>query len=114
MPDRPLAFVHEVELRLESGTDRAAVGAAVTAALCGHWEHEGPCRWPHNNAVGAAGPATAFRTLFVAPAGEEEEVRDRIERALREGPGWAVLETRARPVLPGEQPLAERLAAPSR
>ena len=49
----------------------AAVGAAVTTALCGHWEHEGPCRWPHNNAIQQKGATFLFRTLFVAPASEE-------------------------------------------
>jgi hypothetical protein len=113
MTDSPHAFVHEAELRLEPGTDPGAVGAAVTTALCGHWEHEGPCRWPHNNAIDAGDAAAGFRTLFVAPAGDESEVRDRIERALREGSGWVVVETRPRPVSPGEQPLAERLTAPA-
>jgi hypothetical protein len=113
MTDSPRAFVHEAELRLEPETDPAAVGAAVTTELCGHWEHEGPCRWPHNNAIDADEEAAGFRTLFVAPAGDESEVRDRIERALRDRPGWVVVETRARPVSPGEEPLAERLAAPA-
>lgn len=109
MSNARLAFVHEAELRLERGTDPAAVGAAVTSALCGHWEHEGPCRWPHNNASEASDEVGSFRTLFVASAAEEDEVRERIERGLREASGWVVLETRTRPVLPGEQPLARRL-----
>ena len=46
-------FVHEAELRLNEGADDHKPGAAVTVALCGHWEHEGPCRWPHNNALAA-------------------------------------------------------------
>ena len=100
-----LAFVHEADLRFEPGTDPAAVGAAVTTALCGHWEHEGPCRWPHNN----ANEGTSFRTLFVAAAAEEDEVRELIERGLRGNAGWVVLGTRARPVGADEEPLAERL-----
>jgi hypothetical protein len=109
MPER-LAFVHEAELRLEAGTDPAAVGAAVTTALCGHWEHEGLCRWPHNNAIEACGAGASFRTLFAASATDEDEVRERIERGLREASGWVVLETRARPVSSPERPLARRLA----
>jgi hypothetical protein len=35
------AFVVEAELVLGDGFDPAAVGAAVTVELCGHWE---PCR----------------------------------------------------------------------
>jgi hypothetical protein len=110
MPETRLAFVHEAKLQLEPGNDAAAVGAAVTTALCGHWEHDGPCRWPHNNAADASGTAISFRTLFVASASDEDEVRDRIERSLQETSGWVVLETQARPVSAGERPLARRLA----
>ena len=113
--DSRRAFAHEAELELEHGTDAAAVGAAVTTALCGHWEHDGPCRWPHNNAADAASAVAGFRTIFVAPVTEEDEVRERIERSLRDGVGWTVLGTRARPVSADEEPLARRLAAaPSR
>src|SRR5215204_3058749 len=106
------AFVVEAQLRLRAGIDPAAVGAAVTAELCGHWKHEGPCRWPHNNALApsAAGVA-AFRTLFIASPADEEEVRDRIDRALREATGWSVVETNPRPLAPDERPLADRLAS---
>ena len=105
-----VAFVHEAELQLDGATDPASVGAAVTTALCGHWEHEGPCRWPHNNAIDAGRPIATFRTLFVAPEAEEAEVRERIEQSLRDDAGWAVVTTRSRLVLGDEQPLAARLA----
>jgi len=108
MHDPRLSFVHEAELRLDGEADPAAVGAAVTTALCGHWEHEGPCRWPHNNCIDASG---TFRTIFVAPASDESEIRQRIEVALREQPGWVVLQTRRRDISAAERPLAERLAA---
>lgn len=111
MPDARLAFVHEAELQLESGTDPAAVGAAITTEICGHCDHESPCRWPHNNAVAPSEAVASFRTLFLALATDEPEVRERIERSLREGVGWVVLETRAREVSAREQPLARRMAA---
>jgi hypothetical protein len=110
MAEARLAFVHEAELQLEPGTDPAAVGAAVTTALCGHWEHQGPCRWPHNNAADASGAGTSFRTLFVASAAEEDEVRERIEHVLRETAGWIVLDTRMRSIGLRERPLARRLS----
>jgi hypothetical protein len=103
------AFVHEAELRLEPDADAAAPGGAVTVALCGHWEHEGPCRWPHNNDVSSADGVARFRTLFVAPPAEEPEVRSRIDAALGTG-DWSVLRTGARPVDPSEEALARRLA----
>jgi hypothetical protein len=110
MTDARVAFVHEAELQLHNGTDPAAVGAAVTTELCGHSEHEGPCRWPHNNDIELSDHFANFRTLFVAPSTEEDDVRERIERSLREGVGWAVLRTQSRPVSRPEEPLARRLA----
>jgi len=106
-----LPFAHEAELRLEPGTDPAVIGGAVTTALCGHWEHNGPCRWPHNNDAEPDDPVVRFRTIFVAPAADEAEVRERIERSLREGAGWVVLSSSARPVAASEEPLARKLAA---
>jgi len=111
MADQRVAFVHEAELRLDAGSDPDAVGAAVTVALCGHWEHEGPCRWPHNNAIEPLGSGAIFRTIFVAAASDEVQVRERIERALREGTGWVVQRTQPRRVSPDEVPLAQRLAS---
>lgn len=110
MSDERVAFVQEAELQLGHGTDPAAVGAAVTTALCGHWEHGGPCRWPHNNDIVVSDLDAKFRTLFVAPAPDEGEVRERIERSLRDGSGWVVHRTGPRPVSPAEAPLARRLA----
>ena len=111
MTDERRAYVQAAELRLRAGADPAAVGAAVTTALCGHWEHDGPCRWPHNNEIDAAEPVARFRTLFVASAADEAEVRAKIEQALRDAPGWAVIATAERPVSAAERPLAGRLAA---
>lgn len=103
------AFVHEAELRLEPGVDPGAVGAAVTVELCGHWEHDGPCRWPHNNAIEPNGDVANFRTVFIATAGEEPEVRGRIERSLRGSAEWLVVGTSSRDVSDDERPLADRL-----
>jgi len=110
MTDARIAFAHEAKLQLQAETDPAAVGAAVTTALCGHWEHEEPCRWPHNNDIELAESFASFRTLFVAPATDEDRVRARIERALRDGDGWAVLRTQSRQVSASEEALARRLA----
>jgi hypothetical protein len=102
------AFVHEAELELGSAVDPAAVGAAVTVALCGHWEHEGPCRWPHNNAIAETGDTVTFRTLFVALPADEKNVRDLIDGALRRDQ-HAVLRAGAREVTPNERELAQKL-----
>jgi hypothetical protein len=106
--------VQEARLRLASGTDPAAPGGAVTTELCGHWEHEGPCRWPHNNEIEVTEGTAVFRTLFVAPPSDEQEVRERIEAALHGETAWTVLRTGPRPVSPSEQPLADELLATPR
>jgi hypothetical protein len=102
------ALVIEADLELAPGTDARAPGAAVTTALCGHWEHEGPCRWPHNNALRPGSPAR-LRTVVV-PGGDAEEVRRRVRDALAADPGWRLVRCGERPVAPGEEALARRLA----
>jgi hypothetical protein len=103
------AYVVEAALALAGDLDPAAVGAAVTAELCGHWEHEGACRWPHNSAIDTAHAPARFRTLFVAAEGEAAEIRQRIERTLRGASAWSVVSLGERPVAEHELALAERL-----
>jgi hypothetical protein len=97
-------------LELAHDVDPAEVGAAVTVELCGHWEHEGPCRWPHNNCIETDSAPARFRTLFVAPSAEANEVHERIDRALRSSAGWTIVTSGQRPVATDELELAERLA----
>ena len=108
------AFVVEAELVLRDGIDPAAVGAAVTVELCGHWQHAGSCRWPHNSAIETQRDRARFRTLFVADEPEAALVRERIETALRGDLGWRVLLVQSRPVAEAERALAERLLAEPR
>jgi hypothetical protein len=107
-------FVAEAEIALKAEGDPAAVGAAVTVELCGHWEHEESCRWPHNNAICPGPKLNTFRTLLVAELSEEEMVRERIGAALRACGDWQVVSLRARPVGQHEEALAERLLAAPR
>jgi len=93
------------------GDDPAAPGGAVTHVLCGPWDHEGACRWPHNNAIDTTAIPARFRTLFVAHAADEPEIRGRIDTALRGGDGWSVMSTGPRPVVDTERSLARRLGA---
>jgi len=99
------AYVHRAEILLPEGTDPAAVGAMVTVALCGHWEHDGPCRWPHHNQIDGA----EFRTVFITTPEDEPEVRRRIRSALRNQPGWRVVSENARAVAPDEEEIGARL-----
>ncbi len=115
-----IPFVHEILLRLQDGADPRGPGAAVTAGLCGHWEHEGPCRWPHLSAISdRAGNDVTLRVLFVAELEDERDVRSRIVGAVRRGriegaprpSAWTVLRERRDELRPEEAPQAERLVA---
>jgi hypothetical protein len=102
------AFVVEASLDLDPACDPRAPGGAVTVELCGHWDHEGPCRWPHNSALDDTG---TFRTLFVASSSEAPTVAGRIEHVLRAGPQWQVTRIIERAVSEDERELASRLLA---
>ena len=66
----------------------AALGGAVTVALCGDWEHDGPCRWEHHTSSRAdsheAGSWVAT-VRFDASDEDEPQVRDLIRSALGKG-----------------------------
>jgi hypothetical protein len=99
-------YAHAAELDLPGGFDPAAVGAAVTVALCGSVDHPPPCRWPNNHDTT---PDGHYRVYFVAPPADEPEVRRRIEEALHGGE-WEVVSSGPRELRPGEFELLERLA----
>lgn len=63
----------------------AALGGAVTTALCGHWEHDGPCRWQHFTSPEVDGDSVVVTVCFDAPAEEEGQVRGLIRSALAAG-----------------------------
>jgi hypothetical protein len=84
--------------------DPAALGGAVTVALCGHWGHDGPCRWPHHTATEQDGESTIVTVRYVAPPNEVAEVRRLVSAAALAtgrltGPDGRV--TTWRPATPG-------------
>ena len=75
----------EAKLTLAAGIDPAAVGAAVTTENCaviGSTRAVAGGRTT-TNLCGRCEWAASFRTVFLAPAHEEADVRARIENALR-------------------------------
>ena len=78
-------FVQCAQVVLEPGADEAAPGGAVTVALCGSWDHEGACRWPHQTSTAWCDLRGQVRVVFVADEEDEEKVRALIERALAGG-----------------------------
>jgi hypothetical protein len=101
----PVAFVLEADLVLDEATREGAPGAAVTVELCGGWEHEGPCRFPHYSEL----HDERLRTLVVADPDEADAVAARFEDALRAASGWTVLRVRRRDPAPAELEHAEAL-----
>ena len=51
-------FVQEATVDLADGADPRAVGGAITVALCGHWDHEPPCHWPHHTDIAVPAKTT--------------------------------------------------------
>jgi hypothetical protein len=105
------AGVIDARLTLDDGTDPASAGAVVTTELCGHWEHEGPCRWPHNTAIDTDVEPARLRTVFVAEPDEAAQVEARIEAALRSNAGWRLVAITCRAPGAVDRPLADRLLA---
>ena len=79
-----LPHVHVAHV-VELDGDPAALGGAVTAELCGHWEHEGDCRWPHRTDSAPDGDQWVVTVRFDASDTEVGQVRDRIDHALSRG-----------------------------
>jgi hypothetical protein len=112
------AFAHDAILVIEPEGDERAPGAAVTVALCGHWDHEPPCPLaPHFVHADRIDEKLHIRILFAAEPEMESEVRRRIEQALSgqwlypEGftPSWELLACRPGQVSPVESSHAQRL-----
>jgi len=78
-------YAHEARVDLADGADLRAPGGAITVALCGHWEHEPPCRWPHHTDVEPAGDGHVVRTVFTVEPRDEAVVRAKIADALAAG-----------------------------
>ncbi|HEX8093261.1 hypothetical protein [Jatrophihabitans sp.] len=80
------AFAHDAELAMPDTAADGAPGAAITVALCGHWEHQPPCPLaPHHTRADRDGDTVRLRILFATEPERVEEVRRRIEQALRAG-----------------------------
>jgi hypothetical protein len=103
------AFAVEAELELRPGTDTRAPGGAVTVALCGHWDHEGRCRWPHNSRIDTSATPARLRTVVAADDDTVDEVVARIGGALRGDSRWSVRECGTGSIKAWERSLARDL-----
>ena len=114
------AFAHEAVVVLDAGADADALGAAVTVALCGHWDHPPPCPLaPHfSRSIHLSDGAVRVRVLFATEPDTELAVRRRVEEALGRGElvtapdrvtRWELRSSRECPVDVDERHHAERL-----
>jgi hypothetical protein len=113
------AFAHDAHVRIRPGGDERAPGAAITVALCGHWEHEPPCPLAaHHTRAERVGDELHLRTLFAVEPELEDVVRRRIHAALASlqlvGPGdattrWQLQSSERGDVLEEEAEHARRL-----
>ncbi|MFG2054453.1 hypothetical protein ACGFI9_10495 [Micromonospora sp. NPDC048930] len=79
-------YAHRAVLGMTPDADDRAPGAAVTVALCGHWEHEPPCPVAaHHTGVERVGDEVRLRILFATEPHLEQRVRRDIDRALARG-----------------------------
>ena len=102
-------FAHDAVITLAPDADIAAPGGAVTAELCGHWQHPPPCPLaPHHTAAQRRCAQVHLRILFATEPEREAEVRTRIGRALA---AWEVRSSAAGAVRQEEQAHAGRLVA---
>jgi hypothetical protein len=103
------AFAVEAQLELRPGTDTRAPGGEVTVALCGHWDHDGPCRWPHNSSIDTSATPARLRTVVAADDDTVDEVVSRIEAALRRDTRWSLRECQTDGIKASERSLARDL-----
>jgi hypothetical protein len=113
-------YAHDAVLTMGPAADVNAPGAAVTAALCGHWEHEPPCPLAphHSQSTRLDDDTVRIRILFATEPDSEAAVRDLIDSALAsgalEGPSgagtrWRLESSHTGCVTLDEQPHGERL-----
>lgn len=80
------AFAHDAVVAMRSGASPNAPGGAITAELCGSWDHSPPCPLaPHNVSNAADGETVALRVVFATEPSNEQRVRDLIGTALARG-----------------------------
>jgi hypothetical protein len=80
------AFAHDAVVAMRPGDSPNALGGAITAELCGGWDHSPPCPLaPHYVSNAADGETVALRVVFATEPSNEQRVRDLIGTALGRG-----------------------------
>ena len=101
--------VIQADVAFDPGADTRAPGGAVTIALCGSWDHDGSCRWPHQTAVDTSSPHAIVRVVYVVDDDELGHVRNLIESALTRGADWHTIAIGHHTLTEDETILVQRL-----
>ena len=81
-------FEHRYEcmIKLAADADERAPGGAVTVSLCGQWDHEGLCRWPHYSTLEPRADGLSRLVVdFNAVPQDVELVRAKIKAGVETG-----------------------------
>ena len=105
---------------MDGDADVNALGAAVTAVLCGHWTHDRPPRPAHySHATARTVMAFIYESCSLPTRRTRALVRERIDSALMTGllrgpddstTRWQLRASSSSPVKDDERGQAERLA----
>jgi hypothetical protein len=104
-----IAIAIEAELDLSPGTDPRAPGGAVTVGLCGQWDHEGPCRWPHHSRIDTSVNPARLHVVVATDDGRTGEILNRVETSLARDERWSLRRCAIRRLSTDEQGLGRRL-----
>jgi hypothetical protein len=115
------AYAHDAVVAMQPDGSPNALGGAITVALCGHWDHPGPCPLaPHYVTARPDGEIVSVRILFATEPANERRVRSLIGEALATGQligpdgglaTWQLSSDAASTVRPDEQHHAAGLVA---
>jgi hypothetical protein len=116
-------YLHIASLDMSVDDDDRAPGAAITVALCGSLQHSPPCPLAaHHTQPVRNGETVDLRVVFATEPEHEEEVRRRIDAALRAVAAadphgatsrWAFRGSRPGVLSPSELAHARRISGPT-
>ena len=115
------AYAHDAVVAMQPDGSPNALGGAITVALCGDWDHPGPCPLaPHYVTTLPDAETVTLRILFATEPANERRVRALIGEALAAGQltgpeggvtTWQLSSDAASTVRPDEQDHAAGLVA---
>lgn len=79
------SFTLSTPISFDEAADQRAPGGAVTVELCGHWDHDGTCRFPHRSHIENSDNGFNLVVQVQCAIDELEDIQRRIHEALVHG-----------------------------